>query len=203
VPAAVLFDLGVVDRAARPDAESGRLATVAAEAAPALEEGAVGAGTGATVGKLFGAEDAAPGGLGTAGLRLPDGSSVWALATVNAVGDVVDEQGDLLAGVDTVGRMLQGERPAPPPVGTSTTLVVVGTDLALSKTHAHRLATVAHDGLAHAIRPVHTSFDGDTVFAFATGQHHTEMDAWTTLALEVAAVDVVARAVRRAVRLSR
>ena len=204
VPAAVLLDLGVGDAGARPSADAGYLAAVAAdERHDRVDEGPVGAGTGATVGKLFGAQHAAAGGLASAGRRLPDGSTVWALAAVNAVGDVVDEQGHVLAGVDTVRRVLEGEQPAPPPVGTNTTLVVLGTDLLLTKAHAHRLAAVAHDGLAHAIRPVHTSFDGDTVFAFATGRRDTTMDPWTTLGLEVAAVDVVARAVRRAVQVSR
>ena len=204
VPAAVLFDLGVGDPSSRPGAEAGyRAALAAEERREPVDEGLVGAGTGATVGKLFGPDQAQAGGLGVAARRLAGGSTVWALAAVNAVGDVVDERGGLLAGADTVRRVLDGERPAPPPVGTSTTLVVLGTDLSLTKTHAHRLATVAHDGLAHAIRPVHTSFDGDTVFAVATGQHGSEMDPWTTLGLEVAAVDVVAGAVRRAARLSR
>ena len=139
----------------------------------------------------------------TAGRLLPDGSTVWALAAVNAVGDVVDER----------RRAAGRSRHRPPCPRRGSTGPAAGGDQhhpgrrrhrpALTKTHAHRLATVAHDGLAHAIRPVHTSFDGDTVFAFATGQRRTEMDPWTTLGLEVAAVDVVARAVRRAVRLSR
>lgn len=203
VPAAVLFDLGVGDPGRRPGPDEGYLATVAAEADAPVQEGPVGAGAGATVGKLFGPADIEAGGLGTAGRRLADGSTVWALAAVNAVGDVVDEQGRVLAGADTVRRVLEGEQPAPPPVGTNTTLVVVGTDLTLTKSQAHRLATVAHDGLAHAIRPVHTSFDGDTVFAFATGGSTTAPGPWSILELEVAAVDVVARAVRRAVRVSR
>lgn len=204
VPAAVLFDLGVGDPAARPGAEAGYLAAVdAEEPRDRVDEGPVGAGTGATVGKLFGADHALPGGIGTASRRMSAGATMWALAAVNAVGDVVDDQGQVLAGVDTVRRVLEGEQPAPPPVGTNTTLVVLGTDLRLTKTQAHRLAAVAHDGLAHAIRPVHTSFDGDTVFAFATGQRDTQMGPWTTLGLEVAAVDVVARAVRRAVQVSR
>lgn len=200
VPAAVLFDLGVGDAQARPGAEAGYAAALAAEQEGPVVTGQVGAGTGATVAKLFGPADALPGGLGTAGRALPGGGDVWALAAVNAVGDVVGEDGAVLAGPGTVEHLLSGQDPSPPPVGSNTTLVVVGTDLPLTKTQAHRLAVVAHDGLAHAIRPVHTSFDGDTVFAFSTGRATPQTDPLALLELEVAAVNVVARAVRRAVQ---
>lgn len=200
VPAAVLFDLGVGDARARPRAEAGYAAARAAEQGGPIETGQVGAGTGASVAKLFGPGEALPGGLGVAGHVLPGGGTVWALAAVNAVGDVIAEDGSPLAGCDAVRRLLDGHDPAPPPVGTNTTLAVVGTDLPLTKSQAHRLAHVAHDGLAHAIRPVHTSFDGDTAFAFATGRGPARSDPLAVLELEVAAVDTLARAVRRAVR---
>jgi L-aminopeptidase/D-esterase-like protein len=130
-----------------------------------------------------------PGGLGTASRVLPGGGTIGALAVVNAVGDVVADDGSLLAGVGAIDAFLA------PPAGTNTTLVVVATDVALTKAEAQRLAVVAHDGLAHAIRPVHTAYDGDTVFAVSTGQ--AEQDVLT---LQIAAVDVVAEAIRNAVR---
>jgi L-aminopeptidase/D-esterase-like protein len=103
-----------------------------------------------------------------------------------------------LAGPGTVGRLLASGVPAPPPIGTNTTLVVVATDVALTKVQAHRMAVTAHDGLALAIRPVHTAYDGDTVFVASTGAVETG-DA-SMLLLQTAAVEVVAEAIRSAVR---
>ena len=195
VPAAVVFDLANGSPAARPDAEAGLAACLAAEAGAACGSGRIGAGTGATVGKLFGAP--VPGGLGTASRTLPGGGTVAAVAVVNAVGDVVAEDGSVLAGAGTVDRLLADGLPQTPPVGANTTLVVVATDVTLSKVQAHRLAVTAHDGLAHAIRPVHTAFDGDTVFAVSTRRRPA--DDTSLLLLQTAAVEVVARAVRAAV----
>ena len=200
VPAAVVFDLTTGSPTARPDAGGGRSACIAAEGGGPCGHGAVGAGTGATVGKLFGLEHARPGGVGTASSALPGGGTVAALAVVNAVGDVVDEDGTVLAGPGTVRRILDSGVPGPPPVGTNTTLVVVATDVTLTKVQAHRLAVTAHDGLALAIRPVHTAYDGDTVFVAATGVH--EAGDTSLLLLQTAAVEVVATAVREAVRAS-
>ena len=195
VPAAVLYDLAVGRADVRPGPAEGRAAAEAALSAQPCGSGLLGAGTGATVGKLFG--QPVPGGLGTASVALPGGGTVGAVVAVNAVGDVVDEDGSLLAGAGTVGRLLT-EVPPVPPAGSATTLAVVATDVALTKTQAHRLAVVAHDGLAHAIRPVHTSYDGDTVFATSTGSV-VAADA-SLLALQTAAGVAVARAVRRAVQ---
>ena len=197
VPAAVVFDLTVGSSAA-PEAASGYAACVAAEAGEPCGDGHVGAGTGATVGKLFGSPS--PAGLGTASIALPGGGTVGAVAVVNAVGDVVAEDGSVLAGADTVGRLLGSGAAAPPPIGSNTTLVVVATDVTLTKVQAHRLAVTAHDGLAHAIRPVHTAYDGDTVFAVSTGRRAFEDPS--LLLLQTAAVEVVARAIRNAVRPS-
>ena len=194
VPAAVLFDLGHGDLAARPDAASGRAATLAAESGGPCGNGPVGAGAGATVGKLLG--DPTPTGLGTASVRIPGGATVGAVAAVNAVGDVVDESGQLLAGPGTVEHLLTHGAPAPPVAGTNTTLALVATDATLTKTQAHRLAVVAHDALALAVRPVHTPYDGDTVFAVSTGSAGRVDD----LVLQTAAVAVLASAIRNAVR---
>jgi L-aminopeptidase/D-esterase-like protein len=196
VPAAVLYDLAVGRADIRPGPGEGRIAAEAALAGQPCGAGVVGAGTGATVGKLFGSP--VPGGLGTASVALPGGGTVGALVAVNAVGDVVDEDGTLLAGPGTVERLLAEGPPAPPSPGSNTTLAVVATDVALTKTQAHRLAVVSHDGLAQAIRPVHTAYDGDTVFATSTGSV-VPADP-SLLTLQTAAVVAVAAAVRRAVQ---
>ncbi len=195
VPAAVLYDLATGRADVRPGPGEGRRAAEAALAGLPCGSGVVGAGTGATVGKLFG--EPVPGGLGAASVALPGGGTVGAVVVVNAVGDVVAEDGTLLAGAGTVERLL-AEAPPAPPVGASTTIAVVATDVVLTKTQAHRLAVVAHDGLAQAIRPVHTAYDGDTVFATSTGRV-TPADA-SLLTLQTAAVVALARAVRRAVQ---
>jgi L-aminopeptidase/D-esterase-like protein len=195
VPAAVLFDLAVGRADVRPGPAEGRAAAEAALAGRPCGAGVLGAGTGATVGKAFG--DPSPGGLGTASVALPGGGTVGAVVAVNAVGDVVGEDGSLLAGAGTVARLL-AEVPPPPPAGSATTIAVVATDVALTKTQAHRLAVVAHDGFAQAIRPVHTAYDGDTVFATSTGTV-TPADP-SLLTLQAAAVVAVAAAVRRAVQ---
>ena len=200
VPAAVVFDLTTGSPPGRPSAAAGHAACVAAEAADPCGRGSVGAGTGATVGKLFGPDEARPGGLGTASITLPGGGTVAALAVVNAVGDVVDRDGTVLAGPGTVRRILEDGLPVAPPLGTNTTLVVVATDVTLSKVQAHRVAVTSHDGLAHAIRPVHTAYDGDAVFVASTGR--VEVGDTSLLLLQTAAVEVVASAVRDAVSAS-
>ena len=191
VPAAILFDLLIGDSTIRPTAESGYKACKAARGGPRakLEQGNVGAGAGATVGKLLGRERAMKGGLGTASLRLPGGLVVAALVAVNAVGDIFDyRRGKLLAGARTAdgkrladvmavlrkGKLRKGELPSFKPSfwkqKQNTTIGVVATNGALSKAEANKVAQMAHDGLARAIQPVHTPADGDTLFAVATGK---------------------------------
>jgi L-aminopeptidase/D-esterase-like protein len=189
VPAAVLFDLGLGDPTARPGPEHGYSACASAgEEAP---EGNVGAGTGATVAKLHGPEGAVKGGTGTAGGE-DGGLIVGALAAVNAWGEVIDADGETLA----ASRVEAPEPGAAPGLfGTSTTLVVVATNAILSKERAHLLARAAHDGIASAIRPAHTRWDGDTVFTLATGQVEADQRG-----LEGLAESVVAEAIRSAVR---
>jgi L-aminopeptidase/D-esterase-like protein len=184
----VLFDLGVGDASARPDAGSGRAACEAAS--EQVEEGAVGAGTGATVAKLFGPDRAVAGGIGSASVE-ESGVIVGAIAAVNAFGEIVDDDGTVIAGA-TGG---VGEDAPPPRPGTNTTIAVVATDAKLDKERAHLLAVAAHRGLARAVRPAHTMWDGDTVFALATGM----IDAPQST-LEQMAEDALARAVRRGVR---
>ncbi|HET6561342.1 MAG TPA: P1 family peptidase [Marmoricola sp.] len=198
VPAAVLYDLGAGSADAHPDAAAGHAACVDAEPGSPCGSGPFGAGTGATVGKLLGPEDASAGGIGSASIGLPGGGVVGAVAAVNAVGDVVAEDGTVLAGALPTGvedRLLVEGMPARPLPSGNTTLVVVATDVSLTRAQAHRLAVVAHDGLARAIRPVHTSLDGDAVFTVSTGEREEDQ-----VVLETAAVRVVAEAIRRAVR---
>lgn len=200
VPAAVIFDLGW-GSPAHPGPEAGYAACLEAERGAAPEEGLVGAGTGATLGKLFGPGAARPGGLGTAAIRLVDGTTVGALAVVNAVGDVVDDRGLVVAGGGEVGtppdieRMLRLEWPRE---AGNTTLGVIATDAALSKNECLKLAELGHDGLALAIRPVHTVGDGDTVFALGTGSRQVD-----PVRLGIAATEVMRRAIVRAVEAGR
>jgi L-aminopeptidase/D-esterase-like protein len=207
VSAAVLFDLAVGAMPhIRPSAESGYHAARAANDAP-VAEGNVGAGAGATVGKIAGATRGMKGGLGTASVALADGLIVAALVAVNAVGDVLDpETGRIVAGVRTVdGRALAdarrllrsgGFKPFARP-GEHTTIGVVATNATLDKARARKVAQMAQDGFARAIVPAHTPLDGDTIFALATGTLPGEPDVMTIGAL---AAEVMAAAVVRAVR---
>jgi L-aminopeptidase/D-esterase-like protein len=198
VPAAVLFDLGVGDPKARPGPDAGYEA--ASNASAEVPQGNVGAGTGATVAKVHGMDRAVKGGLGTASARR--GSLVvGAVVAVNAVGEVLDDAGEILAGARPDDA--DEPRPADSPNGhadppglpfTNTTIGVVATNARLSKERAHLLALAAHDGLDIAIRPAHTMHDGDTVFSLATG----ETDA-SQSEIEEMAVEVMARAIRGAV----
>ena len=213
VPAAVIFDLWVDDFSKtrpvstqnpriRPDAQAGYLACQAANSEP-VQQGNVGAGAGATLGKLNGPDCAMKGGIGSASLCV-HGVTVAALVVCNALGDVVDPQtGKLLAGarvsadsrdlLDIVKAQLNGHSISKPQAGSNTTIGVVATDAVLTKPQAHRLAQVAHDGLARSIRPVHTPMDGDTLFALGTGTsgQAADMMLLSTLAAEVTAMAVV------------
>lgn len=204
VPAAVLFDLPVGDAHIRPDAHAGYQACAAASGAE-VGEGNVGAGAGALVGKIFGLARAMRGGLGSAAITV-DGVTVGAIVACNAMGDVLDPStGQLLAGargpdgstlLDCSVALQRGQLPSRMLTGTNTTIGVIGTDAVLTKAQAHRLAVVAHDGLARTIRPVHTMLDGDTLFALGTGKAGKQADA---LLLHTLAAEVTARAVVRAI----
>jgi L-aminopeptidase/D-esterase-like protein len=206
VPAAVLFDLFVGDWKVRPDAEAGYQACKAATAkVPAV--GNVGAGAGATVGKLFGMARAMKGGIGTASIKLPSGITVGAIVAVNAVGDVFDfKTGNVVAGartedgkslVNTMAALMRGESVPRLTEGTATTIAVVATNVVLIKAETTKVAQMAHDGLARTINPVHTSFDGDTIFALATGKCSKKASVTLIGAL---AAEVVAQSVIRAIR---
>ncbi|ASO18842.1 L-aminopeptidase/D-esterase-like protein [Actinoalloteichus hoggarensis] len=205
VPAAVLFDLDLGDWELRPDAEFGYRACERATA-ERPEEGSVGAGTGATAGTL-------KGGIGTASTVLADGTTVGALVAVNPVGEVIDPTTGLPWYDDAATRAALGltdpdpaeARRTAPPRGRrplNTVIGVVATDTELTKAECRRVATVSHDGIARAIRPAHSIFDGDAVFVLATGARPA-VDAATRVVavdeLAQAAADVFARAVVRGV----
>ena len=208
VPSAVLFDLLVGDPSIRPDAKAGFAACEAASSAPP-EEGNVGAGTGACVGKVFGIDRAMKGGIGSASLTV-DGVTVSALIACNALGDVIHpetaqpiagarQNPDSLALLNIRTALMQGQPTRAIIPGTNTTIGVVATDAQISKTQAHRLAVLAHDGLARSINPVHTVSDGDTLFALGTGQSGKTLGMMTLGAL---VAEVTARAVVNAVLAS-
>lgn len=203
VAEAILFDLSVGDGRIRPGAECGyRAAESASSVAPA--EGNVGAGAGATVGKLGGRDRAMKGGIGTVSFRRADGLRVGALVAVNAVGDVIDPAtGRVIAGVRTEdGRGLADARglirePGDVPGSSNTVIGVVATNALLTKAQATKVAQMAHDGLARAVYPSHTPWDGDTIFVLATGQAGGAADV---LAIGSLAADAVAEAILRGVR---
>jgi L-aminopeptidase/D-esterase-like protein len=206
VPAAVLFDLWVGDARIRPGADTGYAACQAARSDPPAQ-GNAGAGLGATVGKLFGIQRAMKGGIGTASLKL--GSfTVAALVAVNAIGDVLDESGQVLAGARdsqgqgwarTMDALLAGADPTRVIAGSATTIGVVATDARLNKAQATQLANLAHHGLSRAISPL-TANDGDSLFALATGTAGAPAEL---SGLGAVAAEVVSRAIRNAVRAAR
>jgi len=206
VSAAVLIDLWVGGKPSiRPGADCGYRAAGAASRAPVVE-GSVGAGAGATVGKLTGLDRAMKGGIGSAAVTLPDGLRVAALAAVNALGDVVDPaSGAVVAGARAddgslrdVRKLLRSGAPLQRPrVAENTTLAVVATNAQLTKAEANRVALMADAGIARAVTPAHTTADGDTVFALATGRWRGRADLNEIGAL---AADVLAEAIVRAVK---
>ncbi len=202
VPAAVLFDLWVGDPRIRPGADAGHAACVHASPLPPAQ-GNHGAGLGATVGKFFGIQRAMKGGIGTASLRL-GAFTVGAIVAVNAIGDVLDETGQVLAGARTAdglglarstAALLEGQGPAHVMAGMATTIGVIATDALLTKAQATQLAGLAHHGLARSVSPI-TVHDGDSFFALASGAAGR---AGELSALGALAAEAVARAIRNAV----
>lgn len=212
VVGAVLFDLRLGSSSAYPDEAAGRRAVAAARDG-AVRQGSVGAGTGCTVAKAAGFEAALKGGIGSAAVAHASGLVIGAIAAVNALGDVVEpDTGALVAG-PRGPRRPQMQRTADvlaqQPIGRNggwevesalnTTIAVVATNARLDKAQATRLAIMANDGLAHAVRPAHTPFDGDTVFALATGAQAAAVTPVLLALLGGMAATALARAIVRGV----
>ncbi len=213
VPTAVIFDFGMGDFRVRPDHQMGYQACL--NASKKVEEGSVGVGTGATVGKLFGIERAMKGGVGTSSIRGPKGIIVGALVVVNAFGDVLDpESKQLLVGARKSQRsfelsnsskwMRQGvtrkQFHTTPPTHAdvfNTTLGVIATNANFTKKELHQVAQIAHLGLGKVISPLHTTFDGDLVFALSLGKKKADVNTMGLLG-EVALIESVKRAVTKA-----
>jgi L-aminopeptidase/D-esterase-like protein len=216
VPAAILFDLGIGRADVRPTAEMGYQACLNASADPPAE-GSVGAGTGCTVGKILGIGQAVKGGIGSAAVRLGRGVFVGAIAAVNVFGDVVDpNSGKIIAGARSlqkgplqigapgsfadsmqVMRTLVGRTVLAFASRENTVIGVVATNARLTKDGANKVAQMAQDGVARAIRPAHTMLDGDTIFALSTGRRRADVNIIGAFAAEVFAQAIV-RAVRTA-----
>jgi L-aminopeptidase/D-esterase-like protein len=203
VPTAVIFDLGFADRRARPTPEMGYEACLKAD--KPVGEGSIGAGVGATVGKLFAMARAMKGGVGTASVTMPDGTVVAALAVVNAFGDILDNvTGKIMAGVrtaegslafaSTVECLKQGQVRRQFGLD-NTTLAVVATNVRFNKREVTKVAQMAQGGLIKTISPVHTTFDGDVVFAVSLGEMNGDVNR-----IGVLGEFVVAEAIKRAIR---
>jgi L-aminopeptidase/D-esterase-like protein len=203
VASAVLFDLSYKDWRIRPDRQMGYEACLNANS-EFLGQGSVGAGTGATIGKILGIKNSMKGGIGTASLKIAKGVIVGAIVAVNAFGDCIDPvTGEIIAGARdpvtgeylcTKSYMLSKELNETVSF-ENTTIGVVATNAKLTKEQANKIASMAHDGLARSISPVHTMLDGDTIFVMATGEVNAELNA-----IGVAAAEVVSRAVVNAVK---
>jgi L-aminopeptidase/D-esterase-like protein len=202
VPAAAIFDLPVGDPRIRPGAECGYRAAMAATTS-AVQEGSVGAGAGATLGKYLGMSRAMKSGVGSAATTLSDGTIIAALVVANPLGDIIDSStGKIVAGVrkaqgggfEDVRTLIRTGAPRPAP-GGNTTLGVIATNATLTKAQASHLAQMAGDGIVRAVWPIHTEADGDTVFAVATG---TKPGSPDMIRLGALAADVMSTAVVRA-----
>ena len=209
VPSAILFDLGIGDSKIRPTAEDGYQACKYASSDP-VEQGCIGAGTGATVAKTRGAEKSVKSGLGSASINLGDGLLVGAIVAVNAIGSVYDpENGLLLAGPRIDGAMsnsmddlISGNSFKLPDINANTTIGVVATNARLNKAQAKRLAVNSHDGLALAIRPSHLIGDGDTMFAISTGEQGN-IDGFTDMNRIIAgAIQAVSDSIKNAIQFA-
>lgn len=204
VPAAILFDLRIGSASVRPGPEEGYKACLVASSGP-VAEGSVGAGTGATVGKILGPERVTKSGLGTASEKVGD-ITIGAIVAVNAVGDVVDpETGEVIAGPRNIEHggffrtidIMKKIKESKSSVATNTTIGVVATDARLNKEQVNKVAQMAHDGLARAIRPTHTMADGDAIFVLSTGKAG-EAGVEDVSIIGSMAAEVMARAVVRA-----
>jgi L-aminopeptidase/D-esterase-like protein len=206
IPAAILMDLGVGGFKPRPNADSGYAACLAAINGP-VAEGCVGAGAGATIGKMFGGKYSMKSGLGTASVKVGD-IVVGAIVAVNAVGDVINPMtGKVVAGArsedgkgyrNAMSQMMNGYR-VTIQGGANTTIGCIATNAKFTKTQMCKIAQMAHDGYARAINPVHTMGDGDTIFSMSTGLSNTQADE---SAIGAIAATVMSRAIVRAAMMA-
>ncbi|HEV2655461.1 MAG TPA: P1 family peptidase [Ktedonobacteraceae bacterium] len=201
VPSAAIFDLALGSAKVRPDFAAGYRASENASGGP-IEQGNVGGGTGALVGKTMGPAYMMKGGLGSASMQLADGTLVGAIVVVNALGDIIDPQTQqVVAGT----RNPSGDGFLASSPFSNTTIAAIATDATLSKSEINKVAQMAHDGMAQALRPAHTMFDGDTIFALALGARSSLRPDQATAALRVssigaAAAATLARAIVKAAR---
>ena len=197
IPAAILFDLNVGRADVRPDPAMGYLAASRASSAKSLE-GNIGAGAGASVGKVRGLNHAMKAGIGTWSMKIKD-LVIGALVAVNALGDVFDSKTGAKIGGLRSGSTLEWMKKNPPrsAARSNTVIGVVATNAKLTKTEATRVAQMAQDGLARSIRPAHTQFDGDTIFALATGEVKADVSTVGVFATEVFS-EAILRAVKTA-----
>jgi len=200
VPSAILYDLDLGDPKIRPDAKMGYQACLNASSKE-ISEGVVGAGMGASIGKMLGYKQAMKSGIGSASIQLGRGIVVGAIAAVNPVGDVYDPAtGEFVAGIRTAKKTLEWMKLASrlSMIIRNTVIGAVAVNANFSKAEMTRVAQMAHDGMARAIRPAHTQFDGDTIFALATGGKRADLSTVGAFAAEAFAMAVV-RAVRASV----
>jgi len=198
VPGAVVFDLDIGSASIRPGIPEGYRACQDANSG-AITEGSVGAGTGAMVGQLKGKRYAMKGGLGTASVKIYGDVTVAALFVVNALGDIVDEAGRIIAGIrredgdgfDNTIRLLKHGYTVTGAPGRNTVIGVVTTDALLTKAQATKVAGMAHDGLARAINPAHSMYDGDTIFALSMGSRTGDVTVIGSIADEVTRQDLI------------
>lgn len=196
VPAAILYDLNLGRADVRPDPIMGYDAAASASSNPPAE-GNVGAGTGASVGKILGMKRAMKAGIGTASLHFR-GTVIGALVAVNAFGDVIDPGSrKMIAGVRSGTTLQKMKTMKTRPIRSNTVIGVVATNAKLTKAQATKVAQMAQDGIARAVRPAHTMFDGDTIFTLATGEKKADVSTVGAYAAEVM-VEAIVHAVRMA-----
>ena len=186
VPTVILYDLMVGRPDIRPTPEDGRAAYIARTDGPA-PMGSVGAGTGATVGKLAGIEHATRSGIGSSSVRVGD-ATVGALVALNAVGDIYALDGERLTGSDETDELVRQNLG----FGQNTTLVALATNAVVERSEMRRLAIRAHDAIGATIRPAHTRYDGDAAFVVSSETHHASIDGLAEAAFDAVAASIVA-----------
>jgi L-aminopeptidase/D-esterase-like protein len=195
VPCAVIFDLGIGNYKIRPDKGMGYEACLNSKTGY-VEQGSVGAGCGATVGKIYGVMSSTKAGVGTSSIELSNGVVVGAIVVVNSFGDVVDEKGEIIAGAHSEGKFLNTKELMKKGIKRekftqNTTLAVVATNAKLNKEQVNKLAQVSHNGIAKVISPSHTMLDGDTTFALSYGDKNYDLNTICLSATEAVSSAII------------